>query len=156
MSKSLYFIIYRARGRKSELSLRVSTLDSKDFIRLGGVRANRLLRSIASVLDAYALKYDIIKRGNEVIMELPADVGYAVLVYLLLVYSAKKPEKYAFFLEKLLSGSIPLSKYFNVFIDMAIDLSDLKRVSKRKRTVVEDVAAKTVSSMMRILIKNIA
>jgi len=156
MSKSLYFLIYRARGKKSELSLRVSTLDSKDFIRIRGVRANKLLRSIASVLDAYALKYDIMERGNEVIMELPADIGYAVLIYLLLVYSVKEPEKHACFLEKLLSGNIPLSKYFNVFIDMAIDLSDLKGVSKRKRTIVEDIAARTVSSMMRILIKNIA
>ncbi len=155
MGKNLYFLIYKTSGKRIELILREPTLDSKDFIKVRGKRANKLFRSIISVLDAYALEYDISRSGNKVIVELPADVGYAVLLYLLLAYSSKNPEKYTFFLERLLGGKIPLFKYFNVFIDMAIDLSDLKSSSGRRRTVIESVAARTVSSMMQILVRSL-
>jgi len=155
MSKNLYFLVYKTDGKRTELILREPTLDSRDFIRIRGERANKLFKSIISVLDAYALKYDVLKSGDEIIVELPADIGYAVLLYLLLTYNARKPEKYTSFLERLLAGKVPLSKYFNIFIDMAIDLSDLKSSSRRRRTVVEGTAAKTISSMMQILVRNL-
>lgn len=155
MSKNLYFLVYKTSGKRAELILREPTLDSKDFISIRGERASKLFKSIISVLDAYALKYNILRSGNETIIELPADIGYAILLYLLLTYNVRKPERYVSFLERLLAGKVPLSKYFNIFIDMAIDLSDLKSSSRRRRAVVEGMAAKTISSMMQILVRNL-
>ena len=150
MGKNLYFLIYVNSGKRSELALRELTLDSKDFIRIKGERASEMFNSIVSVLDAYALKYNALKSGNKIIVELPADVGYAILVYLLLTYSVREPKKWLHFLERLLAGKIHLSKYLNVFIDMAIDLSDLKSDHGCRRTVIKPDVARTVSSMMRI------
>jgi len=147
-------LIYKRSCERAELILREPTLNSKDFIRIRGERASKLFRNIISVLNAYALKYNVLKRGNEVIVELPADIGYAVLLYLLLAYNSRNPEKYTFFLERLLAGRVPLFKYFNIFIDMAVDLSDLKSNSMRRSTIEDDVA-KIISSMMQILVKNL-
>lgn len=155
MSKNLYFLIYKTSGKRTELILREPTLDSKDFIRIRGERANKLFRNITSVLDAYALKYGISKRGKEVLVELPADVGYAVLLYLLLAFNTRRPGKYVFFLEKLLAGKIPFVKYFTVFVDMAIDLSDLKTSKGHRGAVIKGNVARTISSIMQILVKNI-
>jgi hypothetical protein len=155
MGKSLYFLIYKEDSRGAKLALREPTLDSKDFIRIGGKRASKLFRNIISVLDAYALKYSISRRNDEVVIELPADIGYALLLYLLLAYNSRNQEKYTFFLERLLVGKIPLSKYFDLFINMAIDLSDLKSSGRRRRSVIESATARTISSMMQVLVKNL-
>ena len=59
MSKNLYFLIYKRDSRRAELILREPTPDSKDFIRVRGGRASKILKNITSVLDAYALKYNV-------------------------------------------------------------------------------------------------
>jgi len=155
MSKSLYFLIYVDSGKKSELALREPTIDSKDFIRIKGKRVSKIFNSIMSVLDAYNLRFNISKSGNKIVVELPADIGYAILVYLLLVYNAREPKKWIYLLERLLAGKIPLSKYFNIFIDMAIDLSDLEYDRGSRKAVIKPSAARVVSSIMRVLIKNL-
>ncbi len=155
MGKNLYFLIYVNSGKRSELALREPTPDSKDFIRIRGERASEMFNGIMSVLDAYALKYNASKSGNKIIVELPADIGYAVLVYLLLTYNVREPKRRLHFLERLLAGKIPLSKYLNIFIDMAIDLSDLKYDHGRRKTVIKPDVARTISSMMRILVENL-
>jgi hypothetical protein len=73
-------------------------------------------------LDAHAIKYGISKIGNRVVLELPADIGYATLLFTLLTYNVRNPERYSIFLEKLLAGRIPLSKHLGVFIDIAVGL----------------------------------
>jgi hypothetical protein len=155
MSKSLYYLMYINNGERSELTLREPTLDSKDFIKIRGKRASELFNGIMSVIDAYALKYNILKNNNKTVVELPADIGYAVFVYLLLTYNVRKPKKWLYFLEKLLAGKVPLSKYLNVFISIAIDLSDLKHDHEYRETIIKPGEAKIVSSMMRILIKDL-
>jgi len=148
-------LIYTHSSRKSELTLREPTIDSKDFIKIRGKRADEIFSDILSVLNAYSLKFSISKNGDRVIVELPADVGYAVLIYLLLVYGAKEPRKWLYFLENLLAGKIPLSKYLNVFVDMAVDLSELNHGYKRRGIVIKPEAAKTASYMMRMFINNL-
>jgi len=156
MGKSLYFLVYLDNKKRSELSLRTPTIDSRDFIRVRGARATKLFKGIISVLDAYSLEYDVLKDNGRVVVELPADVGYATLIYILLVYSTKEPERYLFFLERLLAGKIPMTKYLNTFIDIAIDLSNLKSSGGRKEATVDRNSAKTVSQMMRTLLEHIA
>lgn len=155
MGKSLYFLIYEIRGNRAMLVLREPTLDSRDFIRIRGVRANKMFKNIVSVLDSYALKYSVSKEDSKVIIDLPADVGYAVLLYLLLAYNTREPEKYISFLENLLAGKVPLSNYLGLFVNMAVDLSDLKSRGARRRTAIIDTAAKIISSIMLTLIRSL-
>ena len=155
MSKSLYYLVYIDNGGKSELALKEPTLEARDLIRIRGTRASEIFNSIMSVLEAYALKYNAMKSGNKIVIELPADLGYAVLVYLLLTYNAKKPSAWLYFLERLLAGKVPLSKYLNVFINMAIDLSDLKYYNEHRKVIIKPDVARIISSMMRVLVKNL-
>jgi len=155
MGKCLYFLIYSTNSKGDELSLRTPTIDSRDFIRVRGARATKLFKNIISVLNAYSLEYGLSEDNGRVIVELPADIGYATLIYILLVYSIKDPERYLFFFERLLAGKIPLTKYLNMFIDIALDLSDLKSTGRRKEVTVDYKSAITVSQMMRSLVEHI-
>lgn len=152
MSKNLYYLVYKARSKKPELSLKVLDLDSRDFIKVSGVRASRIFKVISTILDAYAIKYSISKTGNRVVLELPADIGYATLLFTLLTYNARNPDKYIVFLEKLLAGRIPLSKHLGVFIGIAVGLSELETTSRSIKTTVSTRAARIASKAMRTLI----
>jgi hypothetical protein len=152
LSKNLYYLVYKARSKKPELSLKVLDLDSRDFIKVSGVRASRIFKVISTILDAYAIKYSISKTGNRVVLELPADIGYATLLFTLLTYNVRNPDKYIVFLEKLLAGRIPLSKHLGVFIDIAVGLSELETTSRSIKTTVSTRAARIASKAMRTLI----
>ena len=153
MSKNLYYLVYKARSRRPELSLKVLDLDSRDFIRVGGVRASRIFKVISTILDAYAIKYGISKIGNRVVLGLPADIGYATLIFTLLTYNVRNPERYGVFLEKLLAGRIPLSKHLGVFIDIAVELSELEtNIREGREATINSRAAKIVSKTIRSLI----
>jgi len=153
VGKNVFFLVYTDKGERSTLSLRELSLDSRDFIKVRGARAREIFRSIMSVLDAYALRYNSLRRKNKTVVELPGDVGYAILVYLLLVYGARSPSRWISFLERLLAGKIPLSSYLSTFISLAVDISELKADNKPRKTVVRHEAAKVVSSIMRMLAK---
>jgi hypothetical protein len=152
LSKNLYYLVYKARSKKPELSLKVLDLDSRDFIKVSGVRASRIFKVISTILDAYAIKYSISKTSNRVVLELPADMGYATLLFTLLTYNVRNPDKYIVFLEKLLAGRIPLSKHLGVFIDIAVGLSELETTSRSIKTTVSTRAARIASKAMRTLI----
>jgi hypothetical protein len=156
LSKNLYYLVYKARGRRPELSLKVLDLDSRDFIRVSGVRASRIFKAVSTILDAYAIRYSVSKTGNRVVLELPADIGYATLLFTLLTYNVRNPERYAIFLEKLLAGRIPLSKHLGVFIDIAVGLSELETtIRKGREATINSRAARIVSKTIRSLINTI-
>jgi hypothetical protein len=152
LSKNLYYLVYKARSKRPELSLKVLDLDSRDFIRVSGVRASRIFKAVSTILDAYAVKYSISKTSNRVVLELPADIGYATLLFTLLTYNVRNPERYTIFLEKLLAGRIPLSKHLGIFIDIAVGLSELETTSRSIKTTVSNRAARIASKAMRTLI----
>ncbi len=153
MSKNLYYLVYKAGGRRPELSLKVLDLDSRDFIRVSGVRASRIFKAVSTILDAYAVKYSISKTGNRVVLELPADIGYATLLFTLLTYNVRNPEGYTIFLEKLLAGRIPLSKHLGVFVDIAVGLSELETtIRKGGEATINSRAARIISKTIRSLI----
>lgn len=153
MSKNIYFLIYRTKHKRSELSLRVLGETSRDFITIRGNKASKIFKIIFSVLDAYAIKYNVSRSVGEETYELPADVGHAVLLFILTVYSAKYPDKYVSLLEKLLAGKIPLSTYLKAFIDIAIDLSDFLGRAKRRKTTLDGRITRALSPIMRNLTK---
>jgi hypothetical protein len=151
MGRSLYFLVYRARGKRPELALRVLSPNSKDFTRIRGDRASKVLEVVSKVLNMCALNYSVVKgEGGEFILELPADTGYAVLLFMLLTYSARSPKKHADLLEELLAGRIALSNYLGAFVDIATCLSELRAATRRSSdVVVHGCVAKEVSGIMR-------
>jgi hypothetical protein len=121
---SIYSLVYRYSRRKPELSIRIlSDTVTRDFLVIRGEKATGILKTMITVLDAYAIKYSVVKSSGEDIYELPADVGHASLIFMMMVYSARKPDKYVSLYEKLLVGKIPLSIYLKAFIDIAVELS---------------------------------
>jgi len=76
LASNIYSLIYRYSSRKPELSIRVlSDAATRDFLVIRGERASRVLKTMLTVLHAYAIKYDVTKSSSEEIYELPADVG---------------------------------------------------------------------------------
>jgi hypothetical protein len=153
MSKNLYYLIYRRRGRVSELALRILDLSLKDFVKFRGERANKILATIHRVIDAYGMEYRATKDAESVVLELPADVGQAILLFMLLIYSAKDPERYASFLEKLIAGRIPFSKYLGMFIDVAVNLSELEDDEGSREVIIRPSVARSISIAMQSFVK---
>jgi hypothetical protein len=92
---SIYSLVYRYSRRKPELSIRIlSDTVTRDFLVIRGEKATGILKTMITVLDAYAIKYSVVKSSGEDIYELPADVGHASLIFMMMVYSARKPDKY--------------------------------------------------------------
>ncbi len=156
MGKGLYYLVYKDSSSKAILSIKEISINSRDLLRIGGLRAKATYKVIMDVLNTYALKYDVhrdVEKSREYI-ELPGDLGYAILIYMLLTYSCRDPLKYTSFLEQLLTGKIPLTVYLVHFVNLAIDLSELYRL-ERGRTIIHPKSAKTVSKMLQILYQHI-
>ncbi|MCL7389668.1 MAG: hypothetical protein LZ173_07030 [Thaumarchaeota archaeon] len=153
MSKNLYYLIYRNKGRVPELTLRVLDLSLLDFIKVRGERASKMFNAIHNVINAYSIEYRASKDVNSVILELPADVGQAVLLFMLLAYNAKNPEKYVGFLEKLMAGKIPFSKYLGIFVDVAVNLSELRSGEEKHEVIIRPSVARGISIAMQSFVK---
>jgi hypothetical protein len=152
VSRGIYSIVYRTLRKKPELSLRVlSEAAAKDFLVIRGDKATRILKNILTVLDAYAIKYSATASASEEIYELPADVGHASLLFMMMVYSAKRPDKYVSLFEKLLAGKIPLSTHLKVFVDIAVELSETTSRAKRRRATLDGRIIRSLSPIMRNL-----
>jgi len=154
VNKSIYSLVYRHLRKKPELSLRVlSEAVTRDFLVIRGDKATRILKTILTVLDAYAIKYNVTTSTNEEIYELPADVGHASLMFMMMAYSARKPDKYVSLFEKLLAGKIPLSIHLKVFVDIAVELSEVTSQVKKRRTILNGRVVRSLSPIMRDLAK---
>ena len=152
MASNIYSLIYRYSSRKPELSIRVlSDVATRDFLVIRGERASRVLKIMLAVLHAYAIKYDVTKSSGEEIYELPADVGHASLIFMMMMYSVRKPDKYVGLYEKLLTGEIPLSVHLKVFIDIAVELSEVIGHSKKQNTILNARVAQSLSPIIRNL-----
>ena len=154
MNKSIYSLVYRPLRKKPEISLRIlSEATTRDFLVIRGNKATRILKTILTVLDAYAIKYNVTVSTNEEIYELPADVGHASLMFMMMVYSAKEPDKYVSLFEKFLAGKIPLSIHLKVFVDIAVELSEVASHVKKRRMILSGSVVRSISPIMRDLAK---
>ncbi|MHA1664974.1 MAG: hypothetical protein ACTSVW_04000 [Candidatus Njordarchaeales archaeon] len=156
MADSLYYLSYKPPKRKDSrdalLSIRAPTKKSKDYVIIGGRRAYLIFNEIIRVLNAYSLKYNKSKWRKRILIELSGDIGVSILTHLLFVYGTRKPDKYTSFLEKLLSGKLPLINYILALTNLGIELTELKKLNMRK-SLISDKAARVVSSIMRIINK---
>jgi len=152
VNKSIYSLVYRPLRKKPEISLRIlSEATTRDFLVIRGNKATRILKTILTVLDAYAIKYNVTMSTNEEIYELPADVGHASLMFMMMVYSAKEPDRYVSLFEKLSAGKIPLSIHLKVFVDIAVELSEVASHVKKRRTILSGRVVRSISPIMRDL-----
>ena len=76
----------------------------------------------------------------------------AASFFLLSVYSTKKPLKYAFVFERMMSGEMPLTKHLVSLLNLAIDLSRYfesrgGQDAGYPRQMISAKAARTISSM---------
>jgi hypothetical protein len=72
---------------------------------------------------------------------------------MMMVYSARKPDKYVSLYEKLLAGKIPLSIYLKAFIDIAVELSETAGHIKKQKTILNARVARSLSPIIRDLAK---
>jgi hypothetical protein len=153
MSKNLYYLIYRGKVKVPELALRVLDVSFLDFIKVRGEKANKMFAAIHRVLGAYGIEHRVSKEAESVVLELPADVGQAILLFMLLTYNAKDPGKYVSFLEKLLAGKILFSKYLGMFVDVAVGLSELGNNEEGREAIIRPVVARNISMAMQSFVK---
>jgi hypothetical protein len=151
---SIYSLVYKYSRRKPKLSIRIlSDTATRDFLVIRGKRAAEILKIMITVLDAYAIRYNVVKSSGEDIYELPADVGHASLIFMMMVYSARKPDKHVSLYEKLLAGKIPLSIYLKAFIDIAVELSETAGRTKKQKTILNARVARSLSPIIRDLVE---
>jgi hypothetical protein len=153
MSRNLYYLVYRGKVKVPKLALRVLDVSFLDFIRVRGEKANKMFTAIHRVLGAYGIEHRVSKETESVVLELPADVGQAILLFMLLTYNAKDPGKYVHLLEKLIAGKIPFSKYLGIFVDVAVGLSELGNNEGRRETIIRSAVARSISKAMQSFVK---
>jgi hypothetical protein len=153
MSKNLYYLIYRGKVKVPELALRVLDASFLDFIKVRGEKANKMFTAIHRIVGTYGIEHRVSKKAESVVLELPADVGQAILLFMLLTYNAKDPERYVSFLERLIAGKIPFSKYLGMFVDVAVGLSELGNNEERREAIVRPMVARSISMAMQSFVK---
>jgi hypothetical protein len=153
MSKNLYYLIYRDKVKVPELALRILDVSLLDFIKVRGEKANKMFTTIRRILNSYGIEYKVSKEAESAILELPADIGQAILLFMLLTYNAKDPEKYVSFLEKLIAGKIPFSKYLGMFVDVAVGLSELENKEGKREAIIRPIVARNISMTMQSFVK---
>jgi hypothetical protein len=72
---------------------------------------------------------------------------------MMMVYSARKPDKHVGLYEKLLAGKIPLSIYLKAFIDIAVELSETAGRTKKQKTILNARVARSLSPIIRDLVE---
>lgn len=153
-SKGEYYLIYHPskNPRRRSLSVKFPSLNAPPYIKLGGKRAQDLYRHIILTLDNLGISYSIIEENPCEILKVPWATGLAITVFLLAVYSLRKPLAYIFVLDKMLTGNMPLAGHLINMTEVALDLSEHLGNPNGEALIVSK-GAKTISKMMMNLLK---
>jgi len=149
-----YWLIYKdsRSPKKRFLGIKFPSMKSRFYLRLGGNRATELYKYIILTLDSNRVEYSLEKIKNRVFLKLPWSTGLAITIFLLTVYSNRKPLTHAPILAKMLNGEMPLMTHLTRLIQLAIDLTDYATDAQRDR-LVSHKSASTVSKMINELLK---
>jgi hypothetical protein len=147
--------------KKAHIGVRYPGRRATPLVILGGKRAKDIYQFITQTLEKCGLKCHEIEDGGEVLIKLPWATGLAASFFLLSAYSTKKPLKYAFAFERMITGEMPLTRYLVSLLNLAIDLSSYLEnkggfSSRYPRQIVSAEAAKIVSRMANHLLECIA
>lgn len=159
----VYYLIYRDKGnpKRTYVGVRYPSGRATPLVVLGGKRAKDLYQFITQALENCGLKCPEVENKSEKLIKLPWATGLAASFFLLSVYSAKKPLKYAFAFERMMAGEMPLTRHLVSLLNLAIDLSRHfegrgGRNASYPRQMISTKAAKTVSNMTAHLLESIA
>ena len=155
-SEGEYWLIYKKsnNSNKCMLGIKFPNIKSCYYLILGGKRASELYNYILITLDNNRVEYLIQKKDNKYFLKLPWSTGLAITVFLLAIYVKQKPLTYAYILDKIIHGSMPLMRYLTNMVELAIDLTECIGNKQQKR-LISHMSAKTVSRAMNEIILTI-
>ncbi|MBS7605960.1 MAG: hypothetical protein QXO15_10000 [Nitrososphaerota archaeon] len=147
--KGEYYVIYHGskNPKKSMLGIKFPSLESPLYIKLGGRRARDLYKHIILTLDNLGIPYSTEKGSFHEALRVPWAAGLAITTFLLAVYSKRKPLAYAHFLDKMLTGGMPLSRHLTNMTEIALDLSEYLG-NVKGRPLITHKSAAVISKMM--------
>ncbi len=161
--RGVYYLIYRNKDnpKRAYVGVRYPSRRATPLVVLGGERAKDVYQFITQTLENCGLKCQEIENGDEVMIKLPWATGLAASFFLLSVYSTKKPLKYAFAFERMMTGEMPLTRHLVSLLNLAIDLSRYfedrgERNVGYPKQMISGKAARTVSNMTVHLLESIA
>jgi len=151
-----FWLVYKKSEtpKKCTLGVKFPNLKSRFYITLGGRRATELYNYILLTLDTNRIEYSMERVSNRFLVKLPWSTGLAITLFLLTVYSNRKPLTHAPILNKMLNGEMPLMKHLTRMIELALDLTDHLGEIGRNR-LVSHHSARTVSKIINKLISTI-
>ncbi|MEM0048903.1 MAG: hypothetical protein QW464_08570 [Ignisphaera sp.] len=151
--KGEYYVIYYGsrNPKRSVLGVKFPSLKSPLYIKLGGERARNLYKHIILTLDNLGIPYSTEKESLHEVLRVPWATGLAITIFLLAIYSKRKPLAYAHVLDKMLTGSMPLARHLTNMTEIALDLSEYLGNTRDKPLITHKSAA-TISKMMVTLI----
>ncbi len=137
--------------KKSILGIKFPSLRAPLYMKLGGRRARDLYKHIVLTLDNLGIPYSIERKSSREVLRVPWITGLAITTFLLAVYSMRKPLAYAYVLDKILTGRMPLARHLMNMTEMALDLSEYLGNAKSEPLIAHKSAA-AISRMMVILL----
>jgi hypothetical protein len=147
---SYFYLVYSCNRR---LEIRFPSFRSTPLIAVRGSKAVRIYETLKNILDVYRLA-KVIKKGSDLILELPPAVGFSVVIYILASYNVPYYNKYIFVVEQMSKGELPISKHLTKFIELAIDLSMYMNV-EAKSQIVSRKAALLTAKALRVLLNGL-
>ena len=161
--RGVYYLIYRNKDspKRAYVGVRYPSRRATPLIVLGGKRAKDVYQFITQVLENCGLKCQEIVDDGEVLIKLPWATGLAASFFLLSVYSIKKPLKYSFAFERMITGEMPLTRHLVSLLNLAVDLSRYLEnkdgyMAGYPRQTISAEAARTVSRMTIHFLESIA
>jgi hypothetical protein len=135
--------------KRSKLGIQYPGINSTPYIVLGGKTAKEIYDFILQLLDNNGIKHPIHRRKNYATIELPLATGLATTMFLLSAYSCVRPLRHAAFLERMILGKIPLTKYFVMLTELSTDLTNyLGAPNPSAKQTLNREAARTISKML--------
>jgi hypothetical protein len=161
--KGVYYLIYRNKDnqKRAYVGVRYPSRKATPLVVLGGKRAKDVYQFVTQTLENCGLKCQKIEDDGEVLIKLPWATGLAASFFLLSVYSTKKPLKYSFAFERMITGEMPLTRHLVSLLNLAVDLSRYFESeggynASYPRQMISAKAAKTVSRMIVHFLRSIA
>jgi hypothetical protein len=148
---SYFYLIYAHNNRK--LEIRFPSYRATALITVRGTKATKMYEALKTILELYKLA-KIVKKENDLIMELPVAVGLSIVIYILASYNFPRHDKYIIIVEKMSRGELPISKHLIRFIELAIDLSRYMDAESDKQ-IVSRKAALLTAKALRVLLNGL-
>jgi hypothetical protein len=155
IEEGVYYLFFKGskNPRRCHVGIKYPGIEATPLITLGGRRSKEVYSYILQLLENNGVSHSIFEKGGKTFVELPLATGLATSIFLLAVYSSKKPLRYAPALEKMILGRMPMMKHLIATVEMALELNELKEGRVGSRQTLSREAANTASKILIKLIE---